>query len=1059
MAPDNANLIAHALAMLQIATPALLLSYYLVASAVSTFKHTDQCSTSITKRYQKILELGLTAIVVILYILETIIAVKTSEMDDLGNTRQYPIFCLFMVLTWLIFFLGGVDAGESSRRYNLYITWTISFILEVLIMIFWFWSSNRKSLWFFRRIIQLIRLVSILVLIFSTMGRQKVIKTSNITDEEVASLLSGRAEQQLTNSNEDGQNYGSTRHTDQDTELANDGRGKKSQEASKANNSRSDEEEECTGSPIEQIKQNWWQYTGTFKTFTPYVFAAHSVRLKAQYISLLGVLLLVRGLNVLVPLSLGWVINSLADGRNLPIRQILVYLFIGLLNSSIGLNLAERLLWFGIERDCMFRLQKATYDHVMSLSCDFHSSKKSGRLWQLMFRGRSVVGLFQTLGFQLIPMAIDLIVAINVFWLVFDAYVAFIVAVATVLFWWSTKRAMSRKVLLRRDFVKNYEAEWDQMVESSSNWTTVAYFSRFPYEATKYANCVLKSQSTQRKSFFYSYTVEFIRSSILRVALFVACLRVAYTIVNLEQQVGNFAVLITYWSNFTTPLMHLSSSIDEVAKNLVDAEKLRELLDTKPSVQDSEQAVPFELKKGEIVFDNVSFSYDGKRKASDGVNFRIEAGETVALVGETGGGKSTILKLLFRFYDPDHGRILVDGQDIRQVFLESYRKHIGIVPQDPVLFNMSILDNLRYPDLETSVEQVRCVCQAVALHDKIMSFSKGYDQIVGERGVKLSGGELQRVAIARAMLKNPKILLLDEATSNVDTVTEQQIQDSLWKISAKTTTFVIAHRLSTVMKAHKVMVMKDGKIIEAGSHRDLIRMRGGHYRGLWSSQLKVFFGDGRSKSKSRSRSPNTKDDLLIDEFGEHGLLDNMTEHDEVDHRILKNRTRSPAIILTPENEDLQEALPGPADLVGCPTRESSTLISTRGRQAELKSEGPKLGRPSVFNAPWLLRTNLEPQDPRLSHRRFSSPDFVTAGPMDSEIARHLSKGGRDNHGAGRWGQNPQVYQTSSAGEKSNTEWMEVETGDTVAPTDATPTRLTSPESVSGRSPNNERHCL
>jgi ABC-type multidrug transport system ATPase subunit len=246
------------------------------------------------------------------------------------------------------------------------------------------------------------------------------------------------------------------------------------------------------------------------------------------------------------------------------------------------------------------------------------------------------------------------------------------------------------------------------------------------------------------------------------------------------------------------------------------------------------------------------------------VTLHVEAGQTIALVGETGGGKSTILKLLFRFYDVTGGQITIDGQDVRDVTLESLRENIGVVPQDPSLFNQTILDNLRYAKLDATDEEIQSACKAVALHEKIMSFTKGYDTKVGERGVKMSGGELQRMAIARAMLMDPKILLLDEATSSVDSETESQIQASLKTLCAGRTTFVIAHRLSTIVDADMVVVINSGQIVEKGTHADLLKTKGPYHK-LWARQLKRQKGNDRSRS--RSRSPAKKEAaVLVDDI-------------------------------------------------------------------------------------------------------------------------------------------------------------------------------------------------
>ena len=270
--------------------------------------------------------------------------------------------------------------------------------------------------------------------------------------------------------------------------------------------------------------------------------------------------------------------------------------------------------------------------------------------------------------------------------------------------------------------------------------------------------------------------------------------------------------------------------------NLVDAEQLLELFLTEPTVKDGLKHLP--IITGRVDFERVKFSYDGKKQIINDVSFRVEPGQTIALIGETGGGKSTILKLLFRFYDVAAGVIAVDGQDIRTVSLESLREQIGVVPQDPSLFNDTVLNNVRYAKLDATDEEVMEACKAAAIHDKILTFTEGYHSKVGEHGVKLSGGELQRIAIARAILKDAKIILLDEATSSVDSETEGKIQEALKKLSKGRTTFVVAHRLSTIVDADLIIVIKDGAIMEQGPPAELLKSKGKYYR-LWTKQMGI----------------------------------------------------------------------------------------------------------------------------------------------------------------------------------------------------------------------------
>lgn len=271
-------------------------------------------------------------------------------------------------------------------------------------------------------------------------------------------------------------------------------------------------------------------------------------------------------------------------------------------------------------------------------------------------------------------------------------------------------------------------------------------------------------------------------------------------------------------------------------QNLIDAEALLDLFQKKPTVKDGKEI--FDFKSGAVEFRGVGFSYDGEKEVIKDFNFHAQPGQKVALVGETGGGKSTILRLLFRFYDAQKGSIMIDDHDVRDVTLSSLREHIGVVPQDPSLFNETIMENVRYARLNATDEEVMEACRAASIHEKILTFTKGYSTRVGENGVVLSGGELQRVAIARVILKNPRIILLDEATSSVDTETERRITDALRLVTKDRTTFTVAHRLSTVKSADIILVIKDGKITEQGSPRELIDKKG-DFSKLWLEQMEI----------------------------------------------------------------------------------------------------------------------------------------------------------------------------------------------------------------------------
>ena len=338
------------------------------------------------------------------------------------------------------------------------------------------------------------------------------------------------------------------------------------------------------------------------------------------------------------------------------------------------------------------------------------------------------------------------------------------------------------------------------------------------------------------KEYSIYYLGDIVEGTLFELGLMSAGFLAIYQMVHAKQPIGSFAMLVALWQTVQSNIGRLVGTRRDFLENMIDAEALRELFQKDPTIKDGSQ--PFRFRHGSVHLRDVKFSYDGEKGIIKDFNFHAEPGQRVALVGETGGGKSTILKLLFRFYDAQKGSIMIDGQDIRSVTLESLRNCIGVVPQDPSLFNDTIMQNVRYSKLDATDDEVYEACKAASIHDKILQFPKAYASRVGEKGVKLSGGELQRIAIARVLLKEPNIILLDEATSAVDTETESRIQEALQKLTHGRTTFTVAHRLSTVSDADIILVIKDGSIVEQGPPQELLKAKG-KYFDLWSKQVGI----------------------------------------------------------------------------------------------------------------------------------------------------------------------------------------------------------------------------
>ena len=322
------------------------------------------------------------------------------------------------------------------------------------------------------------------------------------------------------------------------------------------------------------------------------------------------------------------------------------------------------------------------------------------------------------------------------------------------------------------------------------------------------------------------------------VGLLITCFIAGYQVAIGQQNVGGFTSLLVYMSQLQAPLNFVGSFYRTIQQSLINAERMLELFKEQPTVVDSPEAKPMAGCNGRIEFKAVEFSYDTRKPALNGLSFDCIPGTTTALVGESGGGKSTVFRILFRFYNPESGKVLIDGNDVQDVTIDSLRSFIGVVPQETLLFNETLMYNLKYANQSATDEDVYEACRTASIHDKIMAFPDKYESKVGERGLRLSGGEKQRVAIARTILKNPKIIMLDEATAALDTETEEHIQDALSTLSTGRTTLVIAHRLSTITKADQIVVLSEGRVAERGTHDDLLAA-GGRYASMWRKQIRA----------------------------------------------------------------------------------------------------------------------------------------------------------------------------------------------------------------------------
>lgn len=602
---------------------------------------------------------------------------------------------------------------------------------------------------------------------------------------------------------------------------------------------------------------NWLTYVKRFKVFLPYIWPVGHIDLQARAI-LVGLCLLGgNALNVLIPRQLGRVMDCLSIGAT-GNAWVEVSIFVALkwLNSEAGISMLRSWLWIPVEYYSVEAIDNAAYSHILSLSCDFHDSKSASDLIQAISKGESISDMMESVCFHAIPMLIDLAIAFLYLSYTFGSYEGFITLATAIAFLYSTSRLVGGLRESRRQQVNAVFQEHYVRLTGIQGWHTVSQFNQISYEEDRHSKAVQKKVSTYKTFAMRFYMSRAVQYLVLLSGLLAGAYLAVYQVLNNQATPGQFVMLLTYWSQLSSPLDFFAGLWKKLAQNLVNAERLLDIMETKPSIVSAKDAPPLYLAGGNVKFSNVCFTYDDKKDILKNISFEVPEGQTIAFVGATGAGKSTILKLLNRFYDTSSGSILIDGQDIREVDISSLRAHLGVVPQAPILFNDTVMNNIRYARLDATSEEVHDACKAACIHDQIMGFSDGYDTIVGERGVKLSGGELQRVAIARAILKRPHIVLLDEATSAVDTETEQKIQDALKTLCHKRTTFVVAHRLSTVVNADRIIVVGGGEIVEQGSHEELLEKKG-KYANLWSKQVFV-----RPKPKEETTDTDETDETI-----------------------------------------------------------------------------------------------------------------------------------------------------------------------------------------------------
>lgn len=514
----------------------------------------------------------------------------------------------------------------------------------------------------------------------------------------------------------------------------------------------------------------------------------------------------------------------------------LIFGYGGLKLLAVVINEAREYLFTPVGQYAQRQVATKTFQHLHRLSLRYHLERRTGGLSRVIQRGlKSIDFLFRFLLFTIGPALLQLAVAAIAFWAVYDWKFAVIAVVIVLLYIWFTIVTTEWRLAFRREMNKQDTEANAKAVDSLLNYETVKYFGAEGFETSRYDSAMESYQIAAIKSRTSLASVNIGQAFLMNIGIVAMMLLAAHRILGGDMSAGAMLTITLIMMQVYRPLNILGFAYREIKQGLTDMEKLFSLLDIEPEVQDKPDAITLTDAKGIIDFKNVDFHYEADRPILNGVSFQIGQGETIAIVGPTGAGKSTLSRILFRFYDIQSGSVSIDGIDIRDMTQDSLRRAIGVVPQDTVLFNDTIGYNIGYAKQGATQADIEEAAKSASIHDFILSLPKAYDTMVGERGLKLSGGEKQRVAIARTLLKDPAILILDEATSALDSVTEKQIQSALNHISKRRTCLVIAHRLSTIVDADKIIVMDRGKIAEMGTHQELLT-KNGLYTQLWQQQ-------------------------------------------------------------------------------------------------------------------------------------------------------------------------------------------------------------------------------
>jgi ATP-binding cassette subfamily B protein len=599
----------------------------------------------------------------------------------------------------------------------------------------------------------------------------------------------------------------------------------------------------------------------------PYIWPSDRDDLKLRVTLSMGLLLLAKLATIAVPFTFKWATDALTGQGSAPVAAsswltwvlaapiLMVIAYGGMRILMAVLTQARDGIFAKVAMNAVRRLAYRTFEHMHQLSLRFHLERKTGGLTRVLERGRNAIEtIVRMVIMQLLPTIIELALVVAVLLYQFDwRYVAVILGTVAC-YMVFTYLATEWRINIRR---KMNDSDTDanvKAIDSLLNYETVKYFVAEEREARRYDRSMARYEEASVKAYVSLAVLNAGQAAIFTTGLATVMVMCAYGIKDGSYTVGDLVMLNTMMIQLYQPLNFMGMLYREIKQAVIDIEMMFGLLSREPEIEDAPNAKPLVVTSGRILFENITFAYEPDRQILKGLTFDVPAGHTVAVVGPSGAGKSTLSRLLFRFYEVTGGRITIDGQDIRDVTQRSLRSAIGIVPQDTVLFNDTIRYNIRYGRWDATPAEVEEAARLAQIDGFIRRSPKGYETEVGERGLKLSGGEKQRVAIARTILKAPPILLLDEATSALDSHTEREIQDALDRVSRNRTTLVIAHRLSTIIGADEIIVLDQGTIVERGTHHQLLA-KGGLYASMWNRQ--------REAAEAREKLAQVEDEPVM----------------------------------------------------------------------------------------------------------------------------------------------------------------------------------------------------